>query len=242
MSGHSKWHSIKHKKTANDSIKSKIFTKHAKLIAIASREGGDPLKNPSLKLAIENAKSDNTPNANIERAIKKGTGEDKNSNILMELTYEGYGPEGIAILIEAITDNKNRTVNGIRTAFTKNNGNMGESGSVSWMFERKGVIFIKKSNDIEINKIENIAIENDAEDIFENEKEIVIYTNTNNFFKINDILKKEKYEIKSEISMIPENTIQIKDKEIEKKVLKLINQLEEHEDVLNVFSNLDILQ
>jgi YebC/PmpR family DNA-binding regulatory protein len=241
MSGHSKWHSIRHKKTANDAIKSKILTKHSKLITIAAKSGGDPLKNPALKLAIENAKADNTPNNNIDRAIKKGTGEDKNSSTLMELTYEGYGPEGIAIIIETITDNKNRTVNGIRTAFTKNNGNMGESGSVSWMFKRKGTIYIKKSKDINVEKIEEIAIENNAEDIIVNDKEVIIYTSTEDFFNINSILKNKHYDTRSELSMIPENTIKIKDEDVLKKIFTLISILEEHEDVLNVFSNIETI-
>jgi YebC/PmpR family DNA-binding regulatory protein len=172
MSGHSKWHSIRHKKGAADAARGKIFTRHAKLITIAARDGGDPEMNPSLRLAIDNAKKENMPNANIERAIKKGTGEDKDGTQFFEITYEGYAPGGIAVLVSTFTDNKNRTVSSIRSIFSKNGGNLGESGSVSFMFHKKGIILVSNPSD----EIEMAAIEAGAEDVVISEKMLEVST------------------------------------------------------------------
>ena len=143
MSGHSKWHSIRHKKGAADAKRGKIFTRHAKLITIAAQQGGgDPDMNPGLRLAIEKAKAENMPNDNINRAVKKGTGELKDGAIIMEINYEGYGPNGIALMVSCLTDNKNRTVASVRSILSKNGGSMGESGCVGWMFHKKGVLVV----------------------------------------------------------------------------------------------------
>ena len=213
MAGHSKWHSIRHKKGANDAIRGKIFTKHANLITIAARNGGDPETNPALRLAIENAKKENTPNKNIERAIKKGTGEDKSASQLVEATFEGYGPNGIAILIETLSDNRNRTVSGIRIAFSKNNGNLGENGSVSWMFHRKGIIEITLQDATHTENIEILAIENDAEDIIikknntNNNVDIEIICDSKDVYKLQELFNKQKYNTSAKITMIAENSI-----------------------------------
>ncbi|MBN1258254.1 YebC/PmpR family DNA-binding transcriptional regulator [Candidatus Peregrinibacteria bacterium] len=144
MSGHSKWHNIKEKKGATDAKRGKVFTRHAALIAIAAKSGGDPSMNPGLRFAIDNAKRDNVPNANIERAIKRGTGELKGEAQIEEITYEGYGPGGIAVIVECLTDNKNRTFTNLRILFDKRGGNIGGTGSVAWMFERQGTSYVPK--------------------------------------------------------------------------------------------------
>ncbi|HID92409.1 TPA: YebC/PmpR family DNA-binding transcriptional regulator [Candidatus Gracilibacteria bacterium] len=246
MSGHSKWHSIRHKKGANDAARGKIFTKHANLITIAARSGGDPESNPALRLAIDNAKKENTPNKNIERAIKKGTGEDKTALALIEATFEGYGPNGIAILVETLSDNRNRIVSGVRVGFSKNNGNMGENGSVSWMFHRKGVISIQIENN-KIEEIEMIAIENDAEDVIyeisETEKttEIEIICDSKDVFQLQKTLQNEcTSKINAKISMVAENTVAITTLEDAKKLFTLIEALEDTDDVIAVHSNADI--
>lgn len=240
MSGHSKWHSIRHKKGANDAARGKIFTKHANLITIASRSGGCPDSNPALRLAIDNAKAENTPNKNIDRAIKKGTGEDKSAAQLMELTYEGYGPNGVAILVETLTDNKNRTVTGVRLGFSKNGGNMGESGSVAWMFARKGVITISDVSDEVAEEIEMFGIENDAEDVSLENKTVEIICDSKDVFALQASLKKEGYDAKAQITMVPENKIKIETAEDAKKILHLIDGLEDHDDISAVHSNADI--
>lgn len=236
MSGHSKWHSIKHKKGANDAARGKIFTRHAKLITLAARQGGDPEMNPSLRFEIERAKAANTPNANIERAIKKGTGDDKNSATLMELNYEGYAPGGVAILIDALTDNKNRTVTGVRIGFSRNGGNMGEGGSVAWMFERKGIIVIDEFEDAE--NIEMIAIENDAEDIKESDGVIEIICAPNDIFVLKKALEDANIIIASaQVSMFAENKVAVDDLETAQKIIYLVEALEEDEDITAVHTN-----
>ena len=243
MSGHSKWHSIKHKKGANDAARGKIFTRHGKLITIATREGGggDPEMNPSLRLAIEKAKAENMPNANIERAIKKGTGEDKDGAQLMELTYEGYGPSGSAILVETLTDNKNRTVSSVRSTFTKKGGNMGESGSVAFLFDRKGVIRILCDSEEKGEEIALEAIDAGAEDFKYEDGEVDIFTAPTEVMAVKKLLEEMGEKIESaEITMIAKNTIEISDPEKAKTVLTLIETLEDNEDVSAVHSNVYI--
>lgn len=240
MSGHSKWHSIKHKKGAADAKRGKIFTRHAKLIAIASRNGGDPEMNPGLRAAIINAKADNVPNANIEKAVKKGSGQDKDAAQYVEAIYEGYGPEGTAMLVEVITDNKNRTVASVKTIMTKNGGNLGEAGSVAWMFDRKGLIIAKapgkNSEDAELE-----AIDAGAEDLTIEGEDYEIITADTALMAVRDKLEKMGFRIeKAEISYLPKNTVKIDSLEKAKKVLKLMDALDEDEDVSNVYSNFDI--
>lgn len=237
MSGHSKWHSIRHKKGANDAARGKVFTRHAKLITIAARDGGDPEMNPGLRLAIDNAKKENMPNNNIDRAIKKGTGEDKDGAQLLEITYEGYAPGGVAILVETLTDNKNRTVSSVRSTFTKAGGNLGESGSVAFMFSKKGVILVNNSND----DIEMAAIESGAEDVSPDGDFLEVTTEPKELFAIKKSLEGAGAEIESaEVKLLPANTVEVNDEATAKKIIYLLQNLEDNDDVSSVSSNVDI--
>ena len=239
MSGHSKWSSIKHKKGALDAKRGKIFTKLIREITVAARDGGgDPDTNPRLRLALLNAKSANMPKDTSERAIKKGTGE-LGGDSLVELSYEGYGPGGTAVIVEVMTDNKNRTVSEIRRAFSKYGGNLGESGCVSWNFDRKGQIFIKNS-DIDEDVFFEKLLELGAEDMSYSSESIEIITSIDDFDNLRDGLVSENHElISAEISMIPKNSIKIEGKPAEH-MLKMLETLEECDDVQNVYSNFDI--
>ncbi len=240
MSGHSKWHSIKHKKAATDAKRGKIFTQHANLITIAARSGGDPDMNPGLRLAIDNAKKANVPNQNIDRAIKRGTGELKGEAEIAEVIYEGYGPAGTAVIVECLTDNKNRTYTNVRTIFNKKGGNLGSSGSVAWMFERKGVITINAEGK-NTEEIELAAIDAGAEDIQIEDSIIEIYTAPNDMISVNDKLKEQSIEAENaEVQLVPEGTVKIKNEGDAKKVLDFVEALEEDEDVSSVSSNFDI--
>jgi len=240
MSGHSKWHSIRHKKGAADAARGKIFTRHAKLITIAARDGGgDPDMNPGLRLAIENAKKENMPNANIDRSIKKGTGEDKDAAQFYEITYEGYAPGGVAVLVETLTDNKNRTVSSIRSTFTKSGGSLGASGSVSFLFSKKGIICISNpSEDLEL-----VAIEAGAEDVKSEGELLEIITDKKNLFSVKTELEKAGAEIESaEMTLIPANTVSVTDQSTAAQVIRLIQALEDDDDVSSVAANFDIPQ
>ncbi|MBU1018247.1 YebC/PmpR family DNA-binding transcriptional regulator [Patescibacteria group bacterium] len=240
MSGHSKWHSIKHKKAATDAKRGKIFTQHANMITIAARQGGDPDMNPGLRLAIDNAKRANVPNNNIDRAIKRGTGELKDEAEISELTYEGYGPGGIAIIVECLTDNKNRTYTNVRTIFNKKGGNLGASGSVAWMFERKGLITINNEG-VDQEELELAAIDAGADDIKTEGNLTEIFTASNKVTEVNEKLKTAGFESEeAEAQLIPKEAVKIEDEEGAQKVLEFIEALEEDEDVTNVFSNFDI--
>jgi YebC/PmpR family DNA-binding regulatory protein len=242
MSGHSKWHSIRHKKGANDAARGKIFTRHARLITIAARDGGgDPEMNPGLKTAIENAKAENMPNNNIERAIKKGTGEDKDAASLQEITFEGYGPLGVAVLVFTITDNRNRTVASVRSAFSKNGGNLGESGSVAWMFAQKGRIEIAGFNAKNLEDLELKLIDIGAEEINHDGDYLEIISNPADLAKIKKALVAESLNIVSaRVELIPETTVKITDQQDAKKIIRLMNALEDDEDVSRVSANFDI--
>ncbi|NIA02034.1 MAG: YebC/PmpR family DNA-binding transcriptional regulator [Nitrospirae bacterium] len=241
MSGHSKWHSIKHKKGALDAKRGKLFTKHAKLITIAARDGGaDPEMNPGLRSAITNAKADNVPNANIEKAIAKGAGGDKDGAQLAELMYEGFGPAGTAMYVQVITDNKNRSAANVRIIMQKNGGQMGGAGSVGHMFEKKGVI-LAKAGSMDADEAELAAIDAGAEDISVEDSEFEIITAPSDLMKVNDSLKGAGFEVgKAEFDFIGKNPVKIEDLENAKKVLKLVEALEDDEDVSNVYSNFDI--
>lgn len=240
MSGHSKWHSIKHKKGAADAKRGKIFTVHAKLISVAARNGGDPNMNPSLRLAIDNAKKANVPSTNIERAIKRGTGELKDEAQIEEVIYEGYGPCGTAVIVECLTDNKNRSYTNVRTIFTKKGGNLGTSGSVMWMFERKGVIEL----DLEgknADEVELAAIDAGAEDLESGQESVTVYTPPDQLTEVNQKLKAAGLSAqKAEVSLVAQNTVPIETEEDVKKVLDFLEALEEDEDVSGVHSNADI--
>ncbi|MEI7511176.1 MAG: YebC/PmpR family DNA-binding transcriptional regulator [Candidatus Peregrinibacteria bacterium] len=242
MSGHSKWSKIKNVKGANDAVKGKIFTRHAKLITIAAREGGgDPEMNPLLRMAIDHAKADNIPNANVERAIKKGTGEDKDGAQLFEVLYEGYGPGGSAILVNSLTDNKNRALTSIRTIFNKNGGHLGESGSVAFMFERKGIIRIPCDSPSKAEEQALLAIDAGADDFIFEDEELEIITPPESTMAVKEVLVQNGITPESvEVTMRAKNHIEICDIEMAQKIMHIIDLLEDDEDVSAVHSNVNI--
>jgi len=239
MSGHSKWHSIKHKKGAIDAKRGRMFTKLIKEITIAARTGGgDPEGNPRLRKAILDAKGVNMPADNIKRAIQKGTGELEGGQI-EEIMYEGYAPGGVAMLVNVVTDNRNRTVSEIRHVFSKNGGNMGESGSVSWMFHKKGYIGIEKSKGDE-DTLMSLAIDAGADDFESDESIYEIYTSPEAFEDVLNAIKKKGIEtMTAEISMIPQTYVKVEGKTAQQ-VVKLMEALDEHDDVQHVYANFDI--
>ncbi len=239
MSGHSKWHSIKHKKAAADAKRGKIFTNLIKEITVSARiGGGDPDGNPRLRTAVAAAKAVNMPSENIKRAIQKGTGELPGQSY-EDATYEGYGPGGVAMLVEAVTDNKNRTVSEIRHLFAKHGGNLGENGCVAWMFHKKGYIVVEKTKADE-DTLLNIALEAGADDMKESGDAFEIYTGLETFEVVVETLKGNSIEIaSSEISMIPQSYTRLEGKSAQQMV-KLMEVLEEHDDVQKVHANFDI--
>lgn len=240
MAGHSKWHSIKHKKTANDKKRGKIFTKHAKLIANAAKEGGDPEMNPSLRTAIENAKAENVPNDNIDRAIAKGSGEGMDGMQMHEVMYEAYGPGGTALMIEAITDNKNRTVSNVKAIITRKGANWGEPGSVAYMFEQKGVITLKFEGDVDEAQLELIELGVEEFDSVE-DGEMVVYCDAKEFIDVRTKIKEAGFEVlEAKQSYIPNNYVEVEDVETAQKILNLVEAIEEDDDVSEVHSNFDI--
>lgn len=238
MSGHNKWSTIKHKKGAADAKRGKIFTKLIKEISVAAKlGGGDPAANPRLRTAIDKAKSENMPKDNIERAIKKGTGEMEGVNY-EEIVYEGYGPNGVAVLVEVMTDNRNRTVSEIRSIFTKHNGNMGETGCVSWMFDKKGLIVYPRT--VDFDRLFEAALEAGADDVTEEEDQIEVVTDPTRFMEVRDALEKAGFTHESaEITMIPQTMVKLEGKAAES-MLKLMDRLEDNDDVQNVYANFDI--
>lgn len=240
MSGHSKWHSIKHKKGAADAKRGKIFTRHANLITIAARSGGDPEMNPSLRLAIDNAKKDNVPSANIDKAIKRGTGEDKDAAQIEEVTYEGYGPGGVAVIVECLTENTNRTYTNMRTIFNKKGGNLGKTGVVTWMFDRKGVITLN-TKECNPDEAELAAIDAGAEDIEREDDLMEIYTSPTDLSSVADKLKAVGYEAeKAEVQLVPNQTVKVEDESTAKRILNFMETLDDDPDVSDVSSNFDI--
>lgn len=241
MAGHSKWSNIKRRKGAQDAKRGKIFMRHSKEIYTAAKEGGsDPEMNPALRLAIERAREVNMPNDNIERAIKKATGTLEGQKF-EEVTYEGYGPGGVAVIVEVLTDNRNRTAAEIRHAFSRNDGNLGETGCVSFMFDRKGYIVILNSNEeLDEETVTLEAIEAGAEDIEVEGDAYEIYTSPDDFHHVSNHLRNSGYDLEeAEITFIPQNFTQINEDD-EKKMLSLIDMLEEEEDVQDVHHNLEI--
>ncbi len=239
MSGHSKWSTIKRKKGKADAARGKVFTKLIKEITIAAREGGGDIDaNARLRTAVAAAKTANMPADNIKRGIMKGTGELEGISY-EQSSYEGYGPGGVAVLVEVLTDNKNRTVAEIRHFFTKNGGSLGEVGCVGWMFDRKGYIVVDKSK-IGEDEIMEKAIEAGANDIITSGDSYEIYTEYVDLETVRSALEKGGVEIElAEMTMIPQNTVKLEDKHAEQ-MLRLYETLEEHEDVSNVFANFDI--
>ncbi|MCX5899189.1 MAG: YebC/PmpR family DNA-binding transcriptional regulator [Proteobacteria bacterium] len=241
MSGHSKWSTIKRKKGAIDAKRGKIFTSLIKELTIAARlGGGSPEGNPRLRTAVLAAKAENMPKDNIDRAIKKGTGELEGS-VYEELTYEGYGPGGVAVMAEVLTDNKNRAAAEIRHIFSKNAGNLGDTGCVGWMFTRKGTIVYEKGT-VDEEKLMDIALEAGADDVTEDESTIVVTTDPKSFYAVKEEIDKRTdlpAYVVAEIAMIPQNTVELTGKEAEQ-MLRLMEALEDSDDVQNVYSNFDI--
>ncbi len=240
MSGHSKWSSIKHKKGAADAKRGKIFTKLIREITTAARIGGaDPESNSRLRVAIDNAKAENMPKDNIERAVKKGTGALDGAESYEEYVYEGYGPGGVAILIETLTDNKKRTTAEVRHILSRLNGNLGEAGCVSWLFSKKGFMSFDKKT-VDSDKIMELALDAGAEDISDDENEIEVYTEISNFETLKKVFENNKINyIVAEMSMIPQNFIKLEGKNAET-MLKLMEALEDSDDVQKVYANFDI--
>jgi YebC/PmpR family DNA-binding regulatory protein len=239
MAGHSKWKQIKHKKAATDNKRSAVWAKRIRDVIVAAKAGGgDPGGNARLRTAIDAAKAVNCPNDNIERAIKKGTGE-LEGEMYEEVAYEGYGPGGAAIIIEATTDNPNRTVAAVRHAFSRNHGNLGATNSVAWMFERKGQIYLDAAHHPEDQAIED-ALEAGAEDFARDGDQYVVSTLPATFHAVQDALKASKYVIESaELAMVPKNTVKVEGADAAK-LLRLMEALEDLDDVSKVFSNFDI--
>jgi YebC/PmpR family DNA-binding regulatory protein len=239
MSGHSKWRSIKHKKGALDAKRGKIFTRLIKELTAAARiGGGDPDMNPRLRTIILDAKASNMPAENIKRAIRRGTGEEEGVNY-EEITYEGYGPGGVALLIESMTDNRNRTVAEIRHAFSKNGGNLAAAGAVAWMFEKKGYIVVSKSAKSE-DELFEIVTDAGAEDLRDDEDNFEIITSPTDFDGVLEAVKKAGVEPQvAEVEMVPKEYKKLEGAEA-KQMLKLMEALEDHDDVQKVSANFDI--
>ena len=239
MSGHSKWHSIKHKKGALDAKRGKLFTKFIKEITVAARSGGgDPEGNARLRKAIADAKAGNMPNDTIDRAIRRGTGEEAGVSY-DEITYEGYGPGGVALMVQSMTDNRNRTVAEIRHIFSKNGGNLGESGSVGWMFEKKGYIVVDKVAKSE-EELFDLAIEAGADDLRDDEDTFEIITSPEAFDGVLAAMKKAGIEPQvAEVEMMPQNYVHLEGGDA-RQMLKLMEALEDHDDVQKVSANFDI--
>ena len=239
MSGHSKWSSIKHKKGVADAKRGKIFTKLIKEISVAARlGGGDPDGNSRLRTAIAAAKAENMPKENIERAIKKGTGELEGTHY-EESVCEGYGPNGVAILVDLMTDNKNRTMAELRHTFTKYSGNIGTTGCVAWMFNKKGLISFCKDK-VDEEKLMEIALDAGAEDINDEGTMLEVITYPKDFVRVKESIDKSGLQyVFAKITMIPQSTVKLKEKEAEQ-VLKLVETLEDSDDVQNVYANFDI--
>ncbi len=239
MSGHSKWHSIKHKKAATDAKRGKVFSKLIREITVAARIGGGDLEaNPRLRTAVQTAKDSNMPLDNIERAILKGTGALPGQNF-EPFVYEGYGPGGIAILVDVLTDNKNRTVAELRHIFAKNGGNLAETGSVQWMFDKKGYISVNAESVSEEDLLE-VALNAGAEDLKAEGDSLAIYTSYEDFYQVKTKVEEANIPIESgELTMLPQNAVLVEGKQAEK-TLKLVEALEDQDDVQSVYGNFDI--
>lgn len=236
MSGHSKWSTIKRQKGAKDAARGALFTKLGNAIAIAARGGADPETNFSLRLAIDKAKAANMPTANIQRSVDRGSGKLGGEQI-QEVMYEGYGPGGVAILVECATDNVNRTYPDVRLAFSKHGGNIAEKGAVAFQFERKGLVRVKGKGDDVLMK----AIDVGAEDVQEEDEESVVYADPKDLAKVRDGLKSAGLEIlEAEITYVPNNTVEVADKATAGKIMRLMDALEELDDVTNTHVNFDI--
>jgi YebC/PmpR family DNA-binding regulatory protein len=239
MSGHSKWSSIKHKKAVKDARRGKLFTKLIKEITVAARTGGGDINaNPRLRTAVLTARANSMPNDNIDRAIKKGTGELEGVHY-EEVVYEGYGPGGAAIMVQVLTDNKNRTVSEVRRMFTKHGGNLGENGCVAWMFEKKGLITVEKGS-VDEEKLMTLALEGGAEDVRDEDGLFEILVTPEDFEKVRGQLEHEKIPMATaQVTLVPKSTVTL-DPHSAEQTLKLTEELEDHDDVQSVAANFDI--
>lgn len=240
MSGHSKWATIRHKKGAADAKRGKIFTKLIKELMVAARMGGgNPEGNPRLRAAVLAAKAENMPKDNIDRAIKKGTGDLEGVNY-EEIMYEGYGPAGVAVLVDILTDNRNRVASEVRHIFSRNNGNLGEAGCVAWMFSKKGSIVFDK-NAVKEEELLELALEAGAEDVKDEEDQFEVITSVEEFMNVKAAFDEKgmKYEL-AELTMSPQTSVKIEDPKTAQQVLKLMDALEDHDDVQNAYANFDI--
>ncbi|HZK54427.1 MAG TPA: YebC/PmpR family DNA-binding transcriptional regulator [Desulfosporosinus sp.] len=243
MSGHSKWANIKHKKGKTDANRGKIFTKLGRELVVASRASGGDLNDYRLKIAIENAKAENVPNENIQRAILKGAGGTEGT-VFEELRYEGYGPGGVAVMIDILTDNRNRSAGEIRHIFSKNGGNMGESGSVGWMFEEKGQLrVLREGLKLSDDDFMMVTLDAGAEDLDIDEEGYVVYTVPEAMEDVRKALQDQEIAVlEAEISPIPQNTLEIADPEQARKIVRLMDTLEDHDDAQGVYSNFELAE
>ena len=241
MSGHSKWSSIKHKKGAADAKRGKLFSKLTRAIIVAAKEGGpDPAANLALQNAIEKARSNSMPKDNIDRAIAKGAGTDGGTEQYETVVYEGYGPAGVAVIVEALTDNRNRTAGEVRHIFTKSGGNLGGSGAVAWLFERKGVVLVPADGSDE-DDLMLAAAEGGADDVTLDGSSFQVLTAAEQLASVREAVEVAGFEIESaELTMLPKTTVAVEDEGEAKKVLRLIDQLEDNDDVQDVYANFDI--
>ena len=241
MSGHSKWSSIKHKKGAADAKRGKLFSKLVRAIIVAAREGGpDPAGNLALQNAIEKARSYSMPKENIERAIARGSGAGTDSEAFEHIAYEGYGPNGVAIIVEALTDNRNRTASDIRHVFTKSDGNLGTTGAVAWLFERRGVILVDADR-FDEDSVMLAAAEGGADDVVQDGSTFQVTTSPESLSAVREALEQAGIEVESaETTMVPKTTVELADEAAARKTLRLIDALEELDDVNEVYANFDI--
>jgi YebC/PmpR family DNA-binding regulatory protein len=241
MSGHSKWSSIKHKKGAADAKRGKLFSKLSRAIIVAAREGGpDPAANLALANAVEKARSYSMPKENIERAIARGSGTDSDAQAFETVVYEGYGPNGVALIVEALTDNRNRTASEVRHAFDKNDGNLGGSGAVAWLFERRGVVLVDVEGADE-DELTLAAAEGGADDVTRDGSTFQVTSAPEALVTVREAIEAAGIPIESaELTMVPKTTIEVAEESAAKKVLRLIDALEENDDVQDVYANFDI--
>jgi YebC/PmpR family DNA-binding regulatory protein len=241
VSGHSKWSSIKHKKGAADAKRGKLFSKLSRAIIVAAKEGGgDPDGNLALANAIEKARSYSMPKDNIDRAIAKGTGSGADSADYETIVYEGYGPEGVAVIVEALTDNRNRTGSEVRHLFAKHDGNLGGSGAVAWLFERRGLVLVA-ADGVDEDELTLAAAEGGADDVSLDGSTFQVSADPDSLSAVRSTLEEAGFEVESaELTMVPKTTVEVADESAAKKILRLIDQLEDNDDVQDVYANFDI--
>jgi YebC/PmpR family DNA-binding regulatory protein len=241
VSGHSKWSSIKHKKGAADAKRGKLFSKLSRAIIVAAKEGGgDPAGNLALQNAIEKAKSYSMPKENIDRAIAKGSGADADASAFETVIYEGYGPAGVAVIVEALTDNRNRTASDVRHLFAKNDGNLGTAGAVSWLFERRGVVLVS-ADGVDEDELTLAAAEGGADDVELDGSTFQIVGPVETLSAVREAVEAAGFTVESaELTMVPKTTVQVESENDAKKILRLVDQLEDNDDVQDVYANFDI--